>query len=1738
MSEYSATIKLRADRSGLTGEIKSATGDFSKLNAELAKSGAAGSTGATGIKKHATETKQAADSSRKLSDESKSLRGQFLSLKGAIATLGIYTLGRQMLSTLTQFQDTRTMLQGLTEDAREYNAVQAYLVKTAQAYGQDLNVLSTNYAGILSLENSGIVTRREGIAVLEGMVNVGAKLGASNTQLSQSMYGLSQSFASGIVSVEDMRQATDSLPGLLQAVADSAGMTTGELKNLVGTGTMTSELFKTHMINALEQYEGAAVARMGNISATQNNIRTEHLLLVAALEAPIKGTIGSFLESYESGLKAVNANIPRLIELTGDLATMAVAVGTVALSAWLYRVAAGSIAVNGALTALEFRLLASMTIARATTLVMSGLRASMMFLGGIPGLAILAGTAIYAFGKNSQSAAEKTAQLRGEIDELVESFSSLTVAQLDQQIAEQQQELNAIAAQRDALQASNQASSNAPSPLSRSLMQEVDAINSYLKQVEQLAQVDSALEEKAKSLAALSHARTQAVTNASEAETEAAAKLSKVQQDLLDKYLPLDKLTREYTENLSALNAIEASSAEEASRKERAIDSLNAAYADEVKTLTGVTKAEEDAQKVREKTLQSMTKLIDEYAPSQNAVLQYETQLRLLTQARDEDLLSLENYQIAIAAVAQEYYDAANPGAVLIEQLKEELAALKLTGDELTYYTLTHGLSAEQIEKHGGAIKALVAEMRQEQAALDATEAAQKEYQQRTETMIDDLQRSWADYLDDFLRTGKFTFKSLGDSIIDIMRTTYARMMSLDMANAFKGAMTSGSSSSVPGTTSGTGGTGSLNLGSLTAVLGGGLSSILGSSLATQSAPIYEGGKLISEGASALDFSLKNVGTNLLAGMAGGKLGTFLGESIFGKQAQSNLGATAGAVIGSMIPVVGTFLGALAGGALDALFGGDGYKRTSVGFDTGRDSVRSSYYAGTETFASGLEVNKINRRGDAESMDAIVAKAAEIDAFITNATRAAGGSLNLAGTRLNGTSADYGSNDGSFVGMRIGDGQDSEAALDAMFANFSTQLISHIEGIDEDVRQALINATGSADEILQQFQDALKLDQLVKSGALDILGDNISFTFAQQLAEAAGGIDNLNAATSAFNSSVADSAQTQQNVVDRLRTAVGDQFAAINLTLSDFSSIDAFRDHFDDVKNSLEAVDVLKLVQAGNALALLIEQEEQLGQVRNDAIAQQRESAQDLFDAYKSIRSQATALQGTLQNDIYKITGTGATDLRSRLGTGTFDEQFDVIDQLRTQILANYNEELQIKEQLHEQALANYEAQIEAATRIEDYIKGVMTSDLSPLSVADRLSTAQEQFDDVVARALAGDIKAGAEATDYFNTLAKLNQQANASSVTGVELFYSNLDKLEQVGAYLSQAQSPGEFNGSNLAAPYVAQLLELQTEANRIQTASAVDMVSGLGGLKLLLEQLPAKMALELLGVLPVALSQSLQLGTNLGILAEDIRGALGLLPQASDLSSYGIAANIEALTQLSQHPSLLASHITSLADAMGAMMQQLVASGVSTHLLADTISKNPNATAAANEYLNGKGLGSIADYTSAVNTNYSGAQINSYVTDAVTNAANEKAAVDAVMSAALANGVGSGQLAASTNYTQEEILALAAKYGYASFDVGTDRVSRDQFAQIHADEIIFNPVESGQLRKAVIQSISSGGNSEGIAQLIKAVETQSRLLESWGGQVGQMSAAQQQAFAAVSREIVEAVDHLRRELIEEMAA
>lgn len=1721
MSEYTATIKLKADRSGLTGELKIATEDVAKLNEQLNKSGAAGNAGADGIRRHRSETKTAATETRKWSGETKSLIANLSSLKALLVGYGAVRGGTFLKDQLAQFQDTRTMLQGLTDSSRDYQETQNYLIDISERYSKQLNTVSESYARLLSLENADLVTKQEARQLTEGLLNASAELKVNNQQLGQVYFGLAQGMSQTILRAEELSQVVEPLPGLLTNMDRAAGLTSGGFRQMVNAGEVTSEFFKATLIQALSQYEGAAERTYENISSVQNRIATQHTLLAASLETPINASIGSFLEMYEDGLKSVIEMMPTLIELGGDLITITSALVAIKISTWFYGVAAGAYATLSSLGALNVQLMASIAVARTYTVALAA-------LGGPWGVAILAATAIYAFGNNSADAAIQTSNLRQEIDQLSESYAELTLADIDKQIADQRTAMAELADAKNNMSAP--VSNQDPYLLPGDLQGQVQAINAYKEEV---ASIDSELASGVAKLNALAQARAAAVNKASQEDADAARSLTELQQELLETYLPLDTATKEYMANLAALNAIETDSAAAANQKQRAIDALNAEYEEEVKELTGVTAAEKASAKAREETLQSMTRLIDQYAPLQNLGEAYETNLRLISQAYDEGLISLENYQTAVAALAEEQQAALQPGADLIEQMESELATMRMSVAEQEFLTRTRGLSKDQIEQHGDAIRALIQDMLSEQNAIDQLQQRQQDYARLTENMLEDLQQSWFEYFDQVLEKGKFNVDVLKDSLADLARQALASSMSMDLSGAFRSTLdVTEPTATTPGSTS-------INWGSVATLFGGGVSNVLNASIAKSAAPVYEGGKLISEGAKSLNFDLRNIGTNLMAGLAGSAIGTGIGEAVFGKEAQSSYGAAIGGVVGSMIPGVGTFLGSMLGGGLDAAFGGDGYKRMSIGFDTAKDSVKHKYYYGTETFASGLQVNKINRRGEQDAADALIQKYAEIDAFITSSARGSGYMLEMMGKNLSGTSGDYGYDDGTFFGMRAGESADTEQAVSEMMASFARQLIGNIEGLSEELQQAISSASGDADEVLAQFQQALQLDQLVQSGALDALGENIGFTFAEQLSEAAGGVDNLIAVTELFNSTVVDSVAAQESAVVRLRDAVTTQFDGLNLVLSDFTSVAQFREYFDSVKDSISASDVLELMQAGNALAVLIDQEAQLAEVRTASMAEQINAAEEMFDAYIAIRTQANALAGSIQNDIFKLSGNSATDLRSRLRVGGYDEQLDVVDQLREQILNAYNDELRAKQQLHEEAMQQYEEQLAAASRIEDYIKGVMTGDLSPLSLADRLSTAQSQFDQIYSQAMAGDLEAAQKASGYFDNLAKLNQQANASSVQGVDLFYQNLDKLEQIGQLLAGASAPGELDESAIANQYLAELQSLQTELVRIQSATAVDLVSGLGKLELLFEQLPDEIADALMSVLPGALSGQLQMAANFGILSDQITGALGLLPQKADLSSSGIASAIEAITMLSQHPQLMANNIQSLSAAMGQMISTLLQAGAPTQLIADTIAQNQDAVDAANDYLGENGLGSVSDYQSNNNPNYSSDVIADSFNQILANAQTEYEAVAAVVAAAAQHGVGSAQLAASDiGFTQSEILALAAKYGFASFAVGTDRVDRDQFAQIHKEEIIFDRPRAARLRDAVVKQVENGSlNSESMAKVVNAINEQTAWLAELVAQGRELSDEQRQVLSSSFREISEAVDRLTREMEDQAA-
>ena len=143
----------------------------------------------------------------------------FRGLTGILAAVGIGSLMRDMVRTAEQIQNVNIRIQGLTKSAQDYANVTAYISATSDRMHKSNLQMSDSFSKLLVLEQNSLITRKQSMAILEGMANVQSKTGASAEQLSQAMYGFAQAMGMGVVQSEEFKQVTEPLPGLMNEMA-------------------------------------------------------------------------------------------------------------------------------------------------------------------------------------------------------------------------------------------------------------------------------------------------------------------------------------------------------------------------------------------------------------------------------------------------------------------------------------------------------------------------------------------------------------------------------------------------------------------------------------------------------------------------------------------------------------------------------------------------------------------------------------------------------------------------------------------------------------------------------------------------------------------------------------------------------------------------------------------------------------------------------------------------------------------------------------------------------------------------------------------------------------------------------------------------------------------------------------------------------------------------------------------------------------------------------------------------------------------------------------------------------------------------------------------------------------------------------------------------------------------------------------------------------------------------------
>ncbi|WP_447041052.1 tape measure protein [Vibrio parahaemolyticus] len=243
-----------------------------------------------------------------------SLKGQVLGLAGGFSALAVAINAKD---TLGQYQDMRTQITALVGGQEQWLQTEQYLNQVAEEHNKTILDMAQSYARLSVLQEAGLVTQRETMMLFEGMSNAQSQLGATTTQLDQAMYGLSQALASPIVRAEELNQVVEPLPGLLNKLDKAAGLTAGGFRQMMLDGKVTSDFFKTTLIKALADYEGAAARTAQNVNAQQAAFSRSYQQMVLAFEKPISTVFSNSISASVSVLDTFAASADLITDLVG-----------------------------------------------------------------------------------------------------------------------------------------------------------------------------------------------------------------------------------------------------------------------------------------------------------------------------------------------------------------------------------------------------------------------------------------------------------------------------------------------------------------------------------------------------------------------------------------------------------------------------------------------------------------------------------------------------------------------------------------------------------------------------------------------------------------------------------------------------------------------------------------------------------------------------------------------------------------------------------------------------------------------------------------------------------------------------------------------------------------------------------------------------------------------------------------------------------------------------------------------------------------------------------------------------------------------------------------------------------------------------------------------------------------------------------------------------------------------------
>ena len=173
--------------------------------------------------------------------EAKQTESSLSAVKAAAAAAFVAAAVRQVIAYGDAMQRLQNRLKLVTDSQRELNEVQGRLFEIAQRTATPLNDLAELYTRTSQATKDLGVSQDELLTITEAVANAARVSGSTQAEAAGAIRQFTQALAGGVLRAEEFNSIIEGTPRLAQALSDAFGVTSGELRQLVNDGRITSE---------------------------------------------------------------------------------------------------------------------------------------------------------------------------------------------------------------------------------------------------------------------------------------------------------------------------------------------------------------------------------------------------------------------------------------------------------------------------------------------------------------------------------------------------------------------------------------------------------------------------------------------------------------------------------------------------------------------------------------------------------------------------------------------------------------------------------------------------------------------------------------------------------------------------------------------------------------------------------------------------------------------------------------------------------------------------------------------------------------------------------------------------------------------------------------------------------------------------------------------------------------------------------------------------------------------------------------------------------------------------------------------------------------------------------------------------------------------------------------------------------------------------------------------------------